>query len=99
MANFKKGDMVILIGSKPEHAYSIGYDYEVRGYFEGRVIIFNPSDLNGSITGPDPSGSWFAHEAHLRKKKPPQEKSTWEEVKNITGWNPNKVKEGITDEY
>jgi len=35
----------------------------------------------------------YPRETQLEPIVPPQEKSTWEEVQKITGWNPNKVKE------
>jgi len=28
---------------------------------------------------------------HLRKKKPPEETSSWEEMQKLTQWNPTKV--------
>ena len=93
MAKFKKGDMVILIDAKPEHTYSIGYDYEVLGYRYGRVVIFNPNDLNKNLSNPYLDGAWGAKENKLKLKKPPQEKSTWEEVEHIIGWTPHKTKE------
>ena len=36
------------------------------------------------------TGYWTAYEYQLGKKKPPQEKSTWEEIQEITNWNPSK---------
>lgn len=38
-----------------------------------------------------PNGYWEAEEKFLRKKKPPEELSTWEEVQKLTNWNPKKV--------
>lgn len=35
-------------------------------------------------------GYWAVREESLRKKKPPQELSSWEKIQEITGWNPTK---------
>ena len=44
-----------------------------------------------------PSGSrtneWNCKEASLRKKKPPEEDVSWEQVQEIIGWNPTKGKQ------
>ena len=36
-------------------------------------------------------GWWWVSKFHLRKKKPPQELGSWEEVQKLTNWNPTGV--------
>jgi gamma-glutamylcysteine synthetase len=87
---FKIGDMVWLVAAKPEYSYSIGYEYEVLGYYtDGRVIIFNPNDLCEYIEKGLQKGSWRASETDLKLIKPPEEAS-WDQIQKSLGWNPTK---------
>ena len=46
--------------------------------------------FDGDPSPRGPNNSWAVRAVSLRKKKPPEELSTWEEVQKITGWNPTK---------
>lgn len=37
-------------------------------------------------------GFWDCLECDLKKKKPPEDDASWEQVQEITGWNPAKEK-------
>lgn len=39
----------------------------------------------------EPEGWWFVVYEELRKKKPPEEQWSWEKIKKITKWDPDKV--------
>ena len=38
------------------------------------------------------SGEWFCGLPYLRKKKPPKEPATWQEIQELTNWNPTEQK-------
>ena len=35
-------------------------------------------------------GFWVIKKENLRKKKPPEEPATWQEIQELTNWNPTK---------
>lgn len=89
MNKFEIGEIAIIDNSvhKPEFVgmeceiisreiYGIAKGTEYAAY--GYIV-----EINGETHG-------FV-KACLRKKKPPQELSTWEEVEKLTHWNPTKV--------
>lgn len=92
MAKFSVGEMAIIDNCKSYPSF-IGMECE---------ILSNPYDGIGSITGELCIGydaclqngeKHSIAERCLRKKKPPQELTTWEEVQKLTNWNPTKVEE------
>lgn len=92
MDKFKKGDIVELIQASEKNKYSIGMEYEVVSdcYDAGGHMayeIFNENDIASAECE-----YWTAREGQLRKKKPPEEPATWQEIQEISGWNPTKQK-------
>ena len=65
---------------------STAYEYIYPGY--GHDVMVNGMKCG---TEDSKSGEFFAPFKYLRKKRPPQELSTWENVQDITNWNPTKV--------
>lgn len=96
MSKFKVGEVAIVVNAD-YHKNHIGRECE--------IICVNPVTLSGAprdyeisikgIRAPALTNGWYTHESHLRKKKPPQETSTWEEVQEIVGWNPSKMSEEL----
>jgi len=68
---------VEIISSEFSYRNAMGYDAMILGSFCKR---------------PDSKhGEWFIPTKYLRKKKPPQELFTWEQVQKDCNWNPQKV--------
>lgn len=74
MAKFKKGDMVVLIGSIPKFDFLIGVEFEITS----DMRLDEDGDKTYNI-----GGKYIAMESHLRKKKPPEEKIDWVEKLNL----------------
>jgi len=88
MSKFKVGEAVIILGSvyPTSEGEIISEMYEYNGKVGHDVIILD----NVCQSADSVSGEWFSPEKMLRKKKPPQETTTWEEMQEITNWNPSK---------
>lgn len=74
--HFEGLECTILTKAFADEDGDIVHEIEIQGY--GRTL----HDGRKFTIGPE----------FLRKKKPPQELSTWEAVQKITGWNPTKQK-------
>lgn len=95
MSKFKVGEVAVFISSKisPE---LVGFECEIVDIDVPRHPDGKRFDYAVSFIGApdhDIAGHWVVSEYQLRKKKPPQEKTTWEEIQSITNWNPSKFKE------
>ena len=88
MDEFSVGEVAVLYGLVRDARFN-----------ERRVKILGPLR---SFTGNDGvtddryevdmgEGTKQAHPRNLRKRRPPQEKTTWSECEEFTGWNPLKV--------
>lgn len=64
----------------------ISIEHEMVGLLGYEIII------DGDICGSPFSrqGEWFVSTVSLRKKKPPEGLSSWEEIQKLTNWNPSK---------
>lgn len=83
MSKFKVGEIVI-IQSKSHPEYN-GMETEIIEILARRV--------GGYRCTIEPEYTFMQNgwaESALRKRRPPQETSTWEEVQEITKWNPSK---------
>jgi len=56
-------------------------------YHNDQYLISIPSAINHH----EVSGLWSAKECELRKKKPPEELSSWDKIEELTNWNPREV--------
>ena len=102
MNKFKAGDAIT----------GQNFNYEARYNGMNGVIQNNMGEMvsEGKASGKKQRGNHYMVlwdngmcepqiEFRLRKKKPPQETSTWEEVQAIEGlggWNPSKVSKSLT---
>lgn len=72
----------------------------VGGYYSYKCDSLNgvpctPYLLTGyKVKHPD-GGTSVVKESNLRKKHPPQELSSWENIQEITGWNPTKENQNV----
>lgn len=99
MSKFAVGEIAIGCNFSTGRDKYNGMECEIVGGFRERNIV----GLNGEPCEPHMVACYevvFADgkqiclkEKHLKKKQPPQELSTWEDVCVITGWYPNKVVE------
>ena len=87
MAKFKVGEVAI-IQSKEFPSYNGNETRIITLYFDN-----NDEQAYRCSMHPTSFGGW--NESALRKKKPPEELSTWEEVQEDTGWNPKKVNHNV----
>lgn len=94
MSKFKVGEIVVITKAiNTENQHLVGADAVILSEavsFSGRQAyeVMVDGHINHSITSL--RGEWSCYEYQLRKKKPPQETSTWEAVQEITNWNPKR---------
>jgi len=82
MSKFKVGEIAIICSVDfPEYN---GTETEILGVFHSGTSS-NGVGYRCTIQ----KRGWS--ESALRKKKPPEEKTTWEEIQEITNWNPSKA--------
>lgn len=81
MDKFSIGESAIITG--PPGSRNIGEEVTVMS----RLFKNDNAMVHGVYCG-----NWYGfwEPQYLRKKYPPQEPSTWEEVEKATGWNPTK---------
>lgn len=91
MDKFEVGEIVIFTPSSTCHSGLIKYtgeectvDLPYGSHISGKYVYYG-------VIFSDGKEIWTAQHT-LRKKKPPQELTTWESVQKITGWNPTKQK-------
>lgn len=87
MDKFKVGEVAIYqhltisLKSNGEECEIIrGLDYHEDSEFPHKLMYITK----------DANGIFVVKPENLRKKNPPQELSTWEEVQKLTNWNPSK---------
>ncbi|MDH5183398.1 MAG: hypothetical protein OEX12_05855 [Gammaproteobacteria bacterium] len=83
MSEFKVGEIVIDIKNNEE--------VEILGIALGKNV---PKEYYGAVPNRiyyQLSNDCFATEKYLRKKKPPEELSSWEQVQKTCHWSPNEV--------
>lgn len=92
---FKIGEIVIYIGRR-----KIFYGYEVEIVKGPYIDLRCPEQPSYDFIVPgypcdalnSENAEWAAWESRFRKRKPPQELSTWEEIQKLTNWNPSHEK-------
>ncbi len=97
MSKFKIGEIAILLRAyKPENQHLAGADVEivssVRNAISGATYSVMIDGLKCEALS-SINGEWSCLEANLAKKKPPKEAATWEDIQEITGWKPSKIRE------
>ena len=92
MAKFKVGEIAVIVDSV-FHEF-IGAECVILGPAENWDDADYIVGINAD-TSKYNDGQWVTSEKNLRKKKPPEELSTWEEVQAITNWNPKKVNHNV----
>jgi len=90
MSKFKVGDVVIFIDSDRAHHNLIGEECEVLRLLDSSVSSY-PTPQFYEISLRDKNRYIGCAENCLRKKKKPEETSSWEEIQKLTNWNPQKV--------
>lgn len=83
MSKFKV-DEVVIIQSKKRPSFNGQETIIIEPYFD------YTNDRQAYRCSIQAERGWA--ESALRKKKPPQEPSTWEAVQEITNWSPEEVK-------
>ena len=91
MSRFEAGEIAIAIGrGEPKECEVIRLTKSLI-YRQQAYVIHVPG-----FPSKRPDGRWVIPERCLRKKKPPkEEEASWEEIKNLIGWNPTKEKEHV----
>lgn len=85
MAKFEVGEVAIL--DVPRYPELTGLECTIL-----KIGVENEDDYLIEVCGINPkqygAESFTCYEHNLRKKRPPEELSTWEEIQKITDWNP-----------
>lgn len=87
MAKFEVGEVAIITGAAHPFTHLIGCEVEITSH--PSIVSEYGVGYTGIANGRNPHPDYF-EEAALRKKKPPEELSSWEEVQKLTNWNPVK---------
>lgn len=89
MDKFEVGEIAILQNCyNPERN---GQEVEIVDKASFRKTIENPQGELMHFTEHRNGANYYASLNQLRKKKPPEELSTWEEIQQLTNWTPEKV--------
>ena len=99
MSKFKLGEIVIFCGLKNTRELN-GEECEITEALDRRRLVYSHGEIqnNEMCYGVTTKTGYkiFVRPEFLRKKKPPEELSTWEEIQALTNWNPAKVLEDLT---
>lgn len=85
MSEFKIGEAATFVA--PKHECADGC-YELSGQDCMVIGFWERSHVEVEFAG---GRRVIALRSHLRKKRPPEETTTWQAVKSIAGWNPQGV--------
>ena len=91
MSEFKVGEVAVLCYDGEYNGTEVVIQgpeivKEVFSYGLGRLVRAPVYPVSGI-----PSHVPYALARHLRKKRPPEEQTTWQAVQSITGWTPQGV--------
>lgn len=83
MAKFEVGEIAVALGglTRPSEAECEILDVLGKGVY--KILV-------DGCRSTMKDGGWLIKERHLRKKKPPEEPASWEEIQELTNWNPTK---------
>lgn len=88
MSELKVNDICIVVAvDNPTCAYTIGREVVI--VKDLNIVAFNNGDIRMCYEVTDGANHYFATPPCLRKKQPPQETSSWEEIASMTGWKPS----------
>lgn len=91
MSEFRVGEIAIFQNAKWDSSYN-GLEVVVRGSLQDRVTACGRNGQNIRVLysyAVESETEIFHAEPHqLRKKRPPEETTSWDSVEKITGWKP-----------
>lgn len=95
MDKFEIGEIAVICLGKPSSTDNQS-DYVVDG-LECEIIRIGGCGIQANglpsyVISVDGYGEFDIAEHALRKKKPPEEPATWQEIQRLTNWNPTEQK-------